>query len=66
MREILRRIAGPAYTLIAPLGVWPRALGKLGYAEDPVAAIVVSVDDDLPTWFSNWEQKTRLDVRYCS
>ena len=42
--------------------MWPRALGKLGYAEDPVAAIVVSVDDDLPTWFSNWEQKTRLVV----
>ena len=65
MREIPRKIAGPACTPITPLGVWPRVLGKLD-AEDPVAAIVVSVDDDLPTWFSNWEQKTRLDVRYCS
>ena len=30
--------------------------------EDPVAVIVVSVDDGLPTWFGNWEQKTRLVV----
>ena len=41
--------------------MWPRALGKID-VEDPVAAIVVSVDDGLPTWFSNWEQKTRLVV----
>ena len=41
--------------------MWPRALGKLD-DEDPVAVIVVSVDDGLPTWFSNWEQKTRLVV----
>jgi len=43
------------------LGVWLRALGKLD-DEDPVAVIVVSVDDGLPTWFGNWEQKTRLVV----